>query len=77
MKRLGKVLAAAGIAALVALPAQQAEGYRWGPGYGTVRHTYVYDPAYRFGPPTVKRYIRDLYRYGPGYASWRRHWRYW
>jgi hypothetical protein len=31
----------------------------------------VYDPAYRWGSPTMKQYIQDLYLRGPQYANWR------
>lgn len=80
MRRLNKMLAAAGIAALVALPVQQAEAYWWGgsPWYGGAwRHGYVYDPTYRWGSPSARRYIRDAYRYGPQYAQWRQYRRSW
>ena len=69
MKKLLKILAAAGIAALVAIPAEV--GAVWGPGWGPWRNNHIYDPAYRFGPPWQRNYIRDLYLHGPGYAHWR------
>ena len=73
MSRLSNARAAAGIAAVVALPVSQAEAW-WGPSYGAGwRHSYVHDPAYRFAPPRMKQYIRDLYLRGPGYATWREH----
>ncbi len=69
MNKLLKILAAAGIAALVALPSEV--GAFWGPGWSPWRNNYVHDPAYRFGPPWQRSYIRDLYLHGPGYAHWR------
>lgn len=53
-----------------------AYGGGWGPNLWR-RHTYVYDPAYRWGPPRGRSYIRDLYLYGPGYAGWKRRYRHW
>ena len=79
MKALKRVLATAGVAAaLILIPIQTADAY-WpgaGPGFGPWRHSYVYDPAYRWGPPAVKNYIRDLYRRGPAYANWHQSRRY-
>jgi hypothetical protein len=69
------LLAAAIAAALAVIPAEVANAY-WHPGYGTWRHAYVYDPAYRWGTPAQRNYIRDLYLRGPGYAAWHRNLRY-
>lgn len=69
MKTLLKILTAAAIAALVALPTEV--GAFWGPGVGAWRHNYIYDPAYRFAPAWQREYIRDLYLHGPAYARWR------
>lgn len=44
---------------------------RTGSGVGPWRYSYVYDPQYRRGPPTMRAYIRDLYLYGPAYANWK------
>ena len=73
MKSLKKVPGAVGIAAVLAgIPLQTANSYWWGgPGYNDWRNAYVYDPAYRWGPPQTKSYIRDLHLYGPDYALWR------
>ena len=72
MKGLKRALAVAGIAAgLVVIPVEVANAY-WGPGYGAWRSAYVHDPAYRWGTPATRTYIRDLYRRGPGYAAWHR-----
>jgi len=78
MKHLVKVFVAAGITALALLP-QVAGSFWWGsPGYGGGwRNAYKYDPAYRFGSPQARKYIRDLHRYGPAYAQWRQHRKYW
>lgn len=79
MKILKRVLVAVGIAvALLAVPLQTANAFWPGPapGVGPWRHAYVHDPNYRWGPPTVRNYIRDLYLYGPAYASWRQQRRY-
>jgi hypothetical protein len=77
MSRLHIALAAAGIAALLAVPVGQAEAWWGGPWHGAGwRNAYVHDPAYRFAPPQMKQYIRDLYRHGPAYAAlrdYRRH----
>jgi len=62
--------------ALIAIPMQTAEAYWWGPGVGAWRNAYVYDPAYRWGSPFMKNYIRDLYLRGPQYANWRQARRY-
>jgi hypothetical protein len=74
MKTLKRVAVAAGVAAaLVMIPAELANAY-WpgvGPHLGPWRSAYVYDPAYRWGSPAMKQYIRDLYLRGPGYAGWR------
>jgi len=60
--------------ALLVIPAQKADAF-WlgsrGPGYGGWRHAYVHHPAYRWGGPWQKSYIRDLYLRGPAYAQWR------
>jgi hypothetical protein len=74
MRRLNKMMQAAGIAVLLALPIQQADAVWWGgyPGQGSAwRHSYIYAPAHRWGSPIARGYIRDAYRYGPGYAKWR------
>jgi hypothetical protein len=74
MKAIKRIAVAAGIAAaLVMIPTQVANAYwGWGgPLAGPWRNAYVHDPAYRWGSPTTKRYIRDLYLRGPGYAAWR------
>ena len=73
MKGLSKALALAAGLILIALPVQQAGAFWWGPHYGPGwSNAYMYDPAYRWGSPGTRRYIRDLYRYGPAYANWRR-----
>jgi hypothetical protein len=81
MKRVGKILTAAGVAAMLLLPAQETLGWWRGPGpgygHGPWRHSYVYDPAYRWGSPATRQYIRDLHLFGPGYANWRRMQRWW
>lgn len=79
MKRLGKVLAAAGLTALFLAPAQQAQGWWWGgPWHGAGwRNAYVHDPAYRWGAPATRQYIRNLHLYGPQYAEWKRLQRWW
>jgi hypothetical protein len=74
MTTFKRVLIAAGIAAsLVMIPGEVANAYGWGAGsaVGPWRHAYVHDPGYRWGSPTMRSYIRDLYRYGPEYAQWR------
>lgn len=82
MKTIKRVLVAAGIAAaLLAIPMATSEAYWLGPasGVGGWRHSYVYDPNYRWASPAMRNYIRDLYLYGPEYARWnqfRRH-RWW
>jgi hypothetical protein len=73
MKIVKRVLFVAGVAALAALPTQTAGAF-WlgpGPGIGPWRHSYIYDPGYRWGSPAMRGYIRDLYLYGPAYANWR------
>ncbi|MGD8208139.1 MAG: hypothetical protein PVH47_08685 [Thiohalocapsa sp.] len=76
MKISKRVLIAGGVAAaLAAIPMEVANAY-WGPGYGAWRHGYVHDPAYRWGTPASRSYVRDLYLHGPGYAEWRRMRRY-
>jgi hypothetical protein len=79
MKISKRLMVAAGVAAvLAAIPMQTANAY-WvgpGPGYGPWRHAYVHDPNYKWGPPTVRRYIRDLHLYGPSYAAWNQKRRY-
>jgi hypothetical protein len=74
MKALKRVAVAAGIvAALVMIPAELANAYwpGFGPHFGSWRSAYVYDPAYRWGSPDMKQYIRDLNLRVPGYAAWR------
>ena len=73
MRTFNKNLAAFAVVTAVALPTQQANAYWWSyPWYGGwSRHGYVYDPAYRWGSPVSRRYIRSLYLHGPGYAAWR------
>ena len=79
MKILKRALVTLGVAAaLIAIPTQTATAY-WGgpaPGLGPWRHAYIHDPNYRFAPPRVRSYIRDLYLYGPVYANWHQHRRY-
>lgn len=74
MRIVKRVALAAGIAAaLIVIPTQVADAY-WpgaGPVAGPWRNAYVYDPAYRWGSPAMKQYIRDLYPSGPDYANWR------
>ena len=74
MKVVKRIALAAGIAAaLIMIPTQVANAY-WpgaGPVAGPWRNAYVHDPAYRWGSPAMKQYIRDLYLRGPGYANWR------
>ena len=78
MKRLTKILTAAGITVLLMVPAQQAFGWWGGPWHGSGwRHGYAYDPAYRWGSPATRQYIRDLHLFGPAYAQWRRARRWW
>ena len=69
MKNTLKLLAAVGVAAMLAVPGEA--GAFWGGGLGPWSNNYVHDPAYRWGPPWQRSYIRDLYRYGPTYAHWR------
>ena len=73
MKTSKRLMFAAGLATvLAAIPMQTANAF-WlgpGPGVGPWRHAYVHDPNYRWGPPTLRHYIRDLHRYGPAYANW-------
>jgi hypothetical protein len=79
MKLLKHTMLAAGIAvALIVIPTQTANAYWGGPGYAAWHNAYVYDPAYRWGSPEQRRYIRDLYLRGQGYADWRqsRRWTY-
>jgi hypothetical protein len=74
MRGLYKFIAATGLTVFMALSTQQADSYWWGgnPWYGGYgggwRHNYVYDPSYRWGSPSMRRYIRNLYLYGPAYA---------
>jgi hypothetical protein len=79
MKTVKRLLVAAGIAAtMVAIPMETASAY-WlgpGPGFGPWRNAYIHNPAYRWGSPATRSYIRDLHRYGPAYANWNRHRRY-
>lgn len=68
------VLTGAMLLALLVIPAQSADAFWFGspgPGYGGGRHAYVYHPAYRWGGPWQKAYIRDLHLRGPAYAHWR------
>ena len=79
MKRVGKVFAAAGITVLLLAPAQQAQGW-WlgGPWHGGGwRNAYVYDPAYPWGSPATRQYIRNLHLFGPHYSEWKRLQRWW
>lgn len=72
MKTKQRVIIAAGIAAVLAL-VPVAVSALWlapAPGLGPWRHAYVHDPSYRFGPPSVRNYARDLHLYGPVYADW-------
>jgi hypothetical protein len=82
MKTIKRVLVAGAIAAtLLTVPMGTAEAYWLGPGawVGPWRHSYVYDPNYRWASPVMRSYIRDLYRYGPEYARWSqfRRYRWW
>ena len=79
MKISKRLIVAAGVArVLAAIPMQTANAYRFGPGlgFGPWRHTYVYDPNYKWGPPVMRRYIRDLNLYGLTYATWNQQRRY-
>lgn len=79
MKIAKRFLVAVGVAAvLAAIPMQTANAYWFGPapGFSAGRHIYVHDPNYRWGPPALRRYIRDLNLYGPSYAAWKQHRRY-
>jgi hypothetical protein len=78
MKRLGKMLAGFGVAALFVVSAPPAEGW-WGRPWhgGGWRHAYVYSPAYRWGSPATRQYLRDLHLYGPTYAQYKRLRRWW
>jgi hypothetical protein len=79
MKISKRLMVAAGLATvLAALPMQTANAYWVGPGSGVGpwRHAYVHDPSYRWGSPSVRRYIRDLYLHGPTYATWKQQRRY-
>lgn len=77
MKIVKRALVTSGIAlALLAIPMQTAEAFWYGPGYGTWRNSYIWDPAYRWARPAQKNYIRDLYLRGPEYANWRQSRRY-
>jgi hypothetical protein len=76
MKIVKRVIVAAGIAAALALIPAQTGAYWFGPGLGPWRHAYVHDPAYRWGSPWTRNYIRDLHLYGPTYASWNQRRRY-
>ncbi len=72
MRTFSKFITVLALITAVVLPAQQADAYWWGnPWYGGGwRHGYVYDPAYRWGSPVMRRYIRNVYLRGPGYAAW-------
>ena len=79
MKISKRLMVAAGVATvLAAVPMQTANAYRVGPGpgFGPWRHAYVHDPNYRWAPPVLRRYIRDLHLYGPTYATWNQQRRY-
>ncbi len=74
MKTATRIMIAASIvAALVAIPIETANGYWPGAPHfmGPWRSAYVHDPAYRWGTPAMRDYIRDLHLRGPGYAAWR------
>ena len=75
IRKVLRVALGAGLAGfLLAIPMQSANAWWGGPGW---YNDYAYHPAYRFGPPEVRRYIRDLHRHGPAYADyWNRRW-YW
>lgn len=81
MSRLRKALIIGGMAALIFLPTQHAEAYWWGgiaPWYNNPwRHNYVYDPAYRWGNPETRKFIRESALYGPVYAKWQQDRRLW
>jgi hypothetical protein len=72
MRRIGKLLSSLGVVLLLVATTQQAQGWWMGPGYGPWRHAYVHDPAYRWGSPMTRQYIRNLHLYGPAYAEWKR-----
>ncbi len=77
MKTMQRVFVAAGIVAtLLAIPSQTANAFWYGSGYNPWRHAYIHDPGYRWGPPPMKAYIRDLHLRGPGYAHWKQSRRY-
>jgi len=77
MKTLKRLFVVTGIvAALLAIPTHTASAFWYGPAYGPWRHSYIYDPAYRWGSPVMKSYLRDLYLRGPGYAQWNQSRRY-
>lgn len=77
MKISKRLIGAAGLAtALAAIPMQTANAYWLGPGFGRWGHVYVHDPNYRWGPPAMRHYIRDLYQYGPTIAAWNQQRRY-
>ena len=80
MKISKRLMVAAGVATVLAaaVPMQTANAY-WlgpGPGLGPWRHAYVHDPNYKWGPPVLRRYIRDLHLFGPTYAAWNQQRRY-
>ena len=88
MKPWSKMLTAAAVAALVAMPTQTANAWPgWGdPLYGDplytheLRHAYKHDPAYWFAPPVVRSDIRRAYRFRDRsypYRHWRRGHRGW
>ncbi|MCX7946903.1 MAG: hypothetical protein N2557_08150, partial [Hydrogenophilus sp.] len=70
MKSLKSMLLVTGVAIpALLISAERAHAWWWdGPGIGPWRHAYIYDPNYRWGPPELRSYIRDLYLYGPYYA---------
>ncbi|MGA7982265.1 MAG: hypothetical protein WCA32_18840 [Chromatiaceae bacterium] len=71
--KLGRHLLLAAVVAATLIAVPEAVGAYWlGPGFVPWRHAYINDPNYRWGPPSMRSYIRDLYLYGPGYANWNR-----
>lgn len=78
MKTAKRILITAAVAAaLAAIPATTSAWWLGpAPGIGPWRHAYVHDPSYRFGPPALRNYIRDLHLYGPVYADWHQRQRY-
>ena len=81
MSRLRKIFTVCGIATLILLPIQNTEAY-WGggmtPWYSNPwRYSYTYDPAYRWGDPVTRKFIRESALYGPAYAKWQQDRRLW